>query len=584
MQNLGYSFPKSFVKCAKSLCEQFAYGDKWIFLSGDSGSGRTSICEHVVNTLEGKFNTIFIPCKDDLSLVALRKLFLQQVAPNLSWDEHKPLNQTVKELSLPTREKFLIVIDDIDSVINSFYEEVMDLYAQCKGIRRFSFLAVAHLLWTQNKLKDANNDKLDIKEICVPNISLEEALLICQQRFVFSKLEKVYNTILPKLPHALASCEGNISKVIKLTEKLMSDPIEVNNENQDDLLKNKELEPKKKHNTTALFISIICLVIVIALLVPVFLGSNVVDKVLGSSDNKAEQAIDTTATTATETKKEQAIDPLAVSEGAVDNIKAEGPKGDEKNAAEDAGALLDHVDEGVALEGSKATTKNSVTLEGETLEAIEKKESKDPRQSVAGSVEQKKADTKAEVVTIARENNALKKAEIEKEDQEAALKQKALEEQFEKERQKSREAVLALDKEKEGSKALTIKAPVKEAKAQEPKTKAQKTAVAKVSAKKTLPIPGAASELSSINPKHFTLQVSAGRSRAPLLQVADFVDGRYWIYQTTREGKPWYVLIMGDFLTAKDAMAKVSLLPQKIRKTGPFAKRFSKVQQEMSMR
>lgn len=584
MQNLGYSFPKSFVKCAKSLCEQFAYGDKWIFLSGDSGSGRTSICEHVVNTLEGKFNTIFIPCKDDLSLVALRKLFLQQIAPNLSWDEHKPLNQTVKELSLPTREKFLIVIDDIDSVINSFYEEVMDLYALCKGIRRFSFLAVAHLLWTQNKLKDANNDKLDIKEICVPNISLEEALLICQQRFVFSKLEKVYNTILPKLPHALASCEGNISKVIKLTEKLMSDPIEVNNENQDDLLKNKELEPKKKHNTTALFISIICLVIVIALLVPVFLGSNVVDKVLGSSDNKAEQAIETTATNTTETKKEQAIDPLAVSEGAVDNIKAEGPKGDEKNAAEDAGALLDHVDEGVALEGSKATTKNSVTLEGETLEAIEKKESKDPRQSVAGSVEQKKADTKAEVVTIARENNALKKAEIEKEDQEAALKQKALEEQFEKERQKSREAVLALDKEKEGSKALTIKAPVKEAKAQEPKTKAQKTAVAKVSAKKTLPIPGAASELSSINPKHFTLQVSAGRSRAPLLQVADFVDGRYWIYQTTREGKPWYVLIMGDFLTAKEAMAKVSLLPQKIRKTGPFAKRFSKVQQEMSMR
>ncbi|MCI7785589.1 MAG: hypothetical protein MR507_07875, partial [Succinivibrio sp.] len=547
MQNLGYSFPKSFVKCAKSLCEQFAYGDKWIFLSGDSGSGRTSICEHVVNTLEGKFNTIFIPCKDDLSLVALRKLFLQQIAPNLSWDEHKPLNQTVKELSLPTREKFLIVIDDIDSVINSFYEEVMDLYAQCKGIRRFSFLAVAHLLWTQNKLKDANNDKLDIKEICVPNISLEEALLICQQRFVFSKLEKVYNTILPKLPHALASCEGNISKVIKLTEKLMSDPIEVNNENQDDLLKNKELEPKKKHNTTALFISIICLVIVIALLVPVFLGSNVVDKVLGSSDNKAEQAIETTATNTTETKKEQAIDPLAVSEGAVDNIKAEGPKGDEKNAAEDAGALLDHVDEGVALEGSKATTKNSVTLEGETLEAIEKKESKDPRQSVAGSVEQKKADTKAEVVTIARENNALKKAEIEKEDQEAALKQKALEEQFEQERQKSREAVLALDKEKVGSKALTIKAPVKEAKAQEPKTKAQ-NAVAKAPAKKTLPIPGAASELSSINPKHYTLQVSAGRSRAPLLQVADFVDGRYWIYQTTREGKPWYVLIMGDFL------------------------------------
>ncbi|MCI5577653.1 MAG: SPOR domain-containing protein [Succinivibrio sp.] len=583
MQNLGYSFPKSFVKCAKSLCEQFSYGDKWIFLSGDSGSGRTSICEHVVNTLEGKFNTIFIPCKDDLSLVALRKLFLQQIAPNLSWDEHKPLNQTVKELSLPTREKFLIVIDDIDSVINSFYEEVMDLYAQCKGIRRFSFLAVAHLLWTQNKLKDANNDKLDIKEICVPNLSLEEALLICQQRFVFSKLEKVYNTILPKLPNALASCEGNISKVIKLTEKLMSDPIEVNNENQDDLLKNKELEPKKKHNTTALFISIICLVIVIALLVPVFLGSNVVDKVLGSSDNKAEQAIETTATNTTETKKEQAIDPLAVSEGAVDNIKAEGPKGDEKNAAEDAGALLDHVDEGVALEGSKATTKNSVTLEGETLEAIEKKESKDPRQSVAGSVEQKKADTKAEVVTIARENNALKKAEIEKEDQEAALKQKALEEQFEQERQRSREAVLALDKEKVGSKALTIKAPVKEAKAQEPKTKAQ-NAVAKAPAKKTLPIPGAASELSSINPKHYTLQVSAGRSRAPLLQVADFVDGRYWIYQTTREGKPWYVLIMGDFLTAKEAMAKVSLLPQKIRKTGPFAKRFSKVQQEMSMR
>src|SRR5574344_1706767 len=91
MSHQNISIANSILDCAKKLQSEFSYGENFVFLTGVTGSGRTNMCEHVVNALESKFTTIFIPCQNQMSIEQLRQLFLQQIAPTEKWDETKPL-------------------------------------------------------------------------------------------------------------------------------------------------------------------------------------------------------------------------------------------------------------------------------------------------------------------------------------------------------------------------------------------------------------------------------------------------------------------------------------------------------------
>lgn len=634
MHHQGFSVPKSLLDCASRIHDMFLYGENFVMLSGDSGSGRTSLCEQVVNELESKLVPVFIPCQDELTREQLRQLFLQQIAPNEKWDDTEPLHQSFEKLSIPVRQRFLVVVDDADSAIGSFFDELISLYEHNLGKNRFSFLITGHPLWVQTKIAEKNSDRLSIEEINVPAITIDEANALCEQMFVFARLDRVYKTILPKLPHALASCEGNIGRVIKLTETLMNDPIQV----KDDKISQPQVSAetktvkgqKKKHSSVAVFISVICIVIVLACLVPVFLGSDILDGIFSKSSEPKTETSQTVESVQRGTENSSAgvnsstaiDDPLSVSAGAVSDINAKGPKGDASNAVNDDGGLLPDVSGGIEAETTDAKTKKSVTLDGSTLDEIEKKEADDksgsPRQGLAGSVKNSadrasdtvaddsvtsadksngsKADNASnEPETLSREDNVLFRDKIAKEDaaQKAIEENKAIEEKKALEQKALKEAelkkkadVLALKDEQSKSEKDSARGQSKTA-----KTDTGKTASAKKAARKgysharprSAPVPGASDELLKKNPRHYTLQVLAGRNRAPLLQAADYVEGRYWIYTTVRNGVPWHVLIMGDFLTAKEAVSRAAILPGFLRAHGSFAKSFEKVQSEMRM-
>ncbi len=640
MEHQGFSIPNSQLQCVKDIHNEFIYGENFVLLSGNSGSGRTSLCEQVVSTLDNKFVTVFIPCQDQMSLEQLRQLFLQQVAPNDKWDDKLSLDLSFKSLSIPVRQRLLVVVDDVDLVLSTFFDELVELYKSNLGLNRFSFLVTAHPLWISTKVNEHKNDKLSFKEILCPNLTLEEALALSEQIFTFQGLTKVYKAILPTLPKALESCEGNVSKIIKLTEKLMNDPIEVNNENQLD-----EKKSPKKKGSAGIFISIICIVIVLACLVPVFFGSGFIDKLFGSKDNAAATDDKTQIVESIknndklgfgEEENKVSDDPLSVSAGTVTDINAQGKKGGETAVADD-GELLEKVEGGVEAQDTKPQPKNSVTIEGDTLNEIENKEadakSDDPRQGLAGSIkedtqkasdaankvapvatenkaqdnkaqENKEQETKAqesnpnngEVVTLTRADNSLFKEQIAKEDAEkTAAQQKALEEQLAAQKALQEQAKKA-DAEKlaknKANKEATDKASSKgnktkelaDSKKQDKTTDktAQSTKKVVARAKRLAPpTPGTESELKSMNSNHYTLQVEAGTQRGPLLATADYVEGKYWIYQTMRNGRPWYVLIMGDYLTPREALNRVRVLPQHIRARGPFVKTFDEVKLQM---
>lgn len=124
---------------------------------------------------------------------------------------------------------------------------------------------------------------------------------------------------------------------------------------------------------------------------------------------------------------------------------------------------------------------------------------------------------------------------------------------------------------------LEQKKALEEKKAQEAKASES----VKSTSSKAKPVEGALSELASKNPRHFTLQVQAGRNRASLVSASKLVDGTFWIYTTTRDGRDWYVLVLGDFASYKAASDSARKLPASLRANGPFAKSFDKVNAEI---
>ena len=503
--------------------------------------------------------------------------------------------------------------------VENISDEVFELFSQFLGQNRFSFLITSHPLWAQAKISSSLNDKLEVKEYEIPKIPMQEALDISRQLFSHAGLEKVYNVILPKLPNALESCDGNLGRIIKLTETFMADPIEVEKDQQKQNA-DKNVSEVKKHNSTGIFIAIVCVVIVLACLIPVFLGTNVVDKILGRTppEEPSKQQVEVSTSIADpaqankltfgdEDNKDQSVsdDPLAVSAGSIGDIKANGPKGSEKEAVKDEGGLLPKIDGGVEAEEVKSTTKNSVTLQGEALEAIEGKgadaKSDNPRRGLAGSIDKKEKEKseketavsksdeisankeEAPLVVLHRENSILYKDKIQKEDEAIALKRKADEEAAAKlaEAQAQAKRDLAA-KEKAKQKAEANSSEVKETAQAQKKAepaKASKTPVRRSSKAYA----GENSEIDSMNSNHYTLQVLAGTDKSALQRAASYVDGKYWIYSTVRNGRPWHVLITGDYASPRAAIDASRSLPASIRNAGPFAKTFDKVKSEMRL-
>ena len=94
-------------------------------------------------------------------------------------------------------------------------------------------------------------------------------------------------------------------------------------------------------------------------------------------------------------------------------------------------------------------------------------------------------------------------------------------------------------------------------------------------------VPGAKDELKGMPDNNYTVQVIAGTNRQRVADVSAFLSDRYWIYEKDVNGKRYYVLIVGQYSDLGAATAAIARLPQTVKKSGPFVKRFRTVKQEM---
>ena len=618
------------------LVEMAVKEESFILLSGESGSGRTVVCEQLVNETDAKMRAVFIPCHKDMQIQRLRELFLQQLIPSGKYDYDLNLPDILSSVHIPYNHKILVVVDDIDTVVSSFYNELLALHQQFAGQGRFSFVLVCQPLWADEKAaRPVGNVDVSVMEI--PALSLKEAGILSRHLFAVQNAMRIYNSIKNKLPEALSNADGNMSKIIAITEKLMKDPTspQVSNDRMRKAGKDAAAKPKKKSSSVGIFVTVVCIVIVFACLIPIFFGGS-----FFGSDDSGKSA----------TKSQ-----VANGDALVFN--------DDEKLQADGGLLPDAVPGGVDAEIVKKETEHSVTLSGKELEQIEggANNSGYPR-GVGGSVNQATAQvpvlrrsdnfnhikagsglatTAIDVPpvsqmpgpvpqqmpqqmaqqrpqqmaqqmpqqlaqpqvapkpmvqpqnqvaqSIARDTAALEAAAQKKlkADREAAAKAQAQAQanaqnqtaQAQKpaapvapkpvvpQRQPLKAGqVISLADEQRQLKQL------QEAQAQASRPAAQNTAASAESKAK----------IGALNGNHWTVQIVSASNRANVAAAARGLTTPWWIVDSSRNGRPWYILISGDYATREEAIAASRNIPLSVSQGAtPFAKRISEAKAEL---
>ena len=94
---------------------------------------------------------------------------------------------------------------------------------------------------------------------------------------------------------------------------------------------------------------------------------------------------------------------------------------------------------------------------------------------------------------------------------------------------------------------------------------------------------GAAGSIQSAPAGYYTLQLSSASQPATLNAYARQQQlSHYWVYQTRRDGKPWYVLVNGVYPSLSQAKNAVAQLPADVQAKKPWARQIGQVKKDQN--
>lgn len=648
-------------RCCEDLEARVVARDAFILVSGESGSGRTAVCEQIASAFDTKLQSVFVSCQPDMSLQQARLLFLSQLSSDRQFDPDLNLADAITQAHFVPQGKIIIIIDDADSVPSSFYNELLALHEEHLGQGRFSFIVVCHPLWAEEKLARTIS-KVDLEQVQMPALTTNEAMVLARHVLALHNTISIYNSLVNKLPEALAPARGNLSQIITITESLMKDPNSVQAPAAQAAAKSGKTGSKKKSSSVGIFVTVVCIIIVLACLIPIFFDS---------SEDKS------SAAATAQVPNEEAL------------VFADDTKSFDEAMLQDEGALPSNVPGGIDAQTPDKVTDHSVTLSGEELDKIEggapgsdyprgmdrpvasnqpnppnqqplraqggapqgnpqpvaqlrrgdnvnhiapsqsthtefdmppmqqvpQSPAQPPQQPAAQpaaqgpqpdpNAAQLAADLerdRAQLEQAARAKLAADRAKAAQAEQ-AAAQQQAAAQKAEQERTAQQTAPAQQPKsaqptqpsqpartepQRPALKAGQIINLGDELRAQQAAQRQQSQANAPRPAARPQPVAsgtaveGSLEQLRAINGAHYTVQVVSASNRANIAAAAQGLPGRYWIVPSTRNGRPWYVLVYGDFATRQEAMNAAAQVPTSVSQgASPYARRMSEVQAEM---
>jgi DamX protein len=95
-------------------------------------------------------------------------------------------------------------------------------------------------------------------------------------------------------------------------------------------------------------------------------------------------------------------------------------------------------------------------------------------------------------------------------------------------------------------------------------------------------VSGSGSSLKTAPGSHYTLQLSSASRSDTLNAFAKRQNlPHFMVYETKRDGKPWYVLVSGNYASSAEAKRAIATLPAEVQAKKPWVRPVQQVQQDL---
>lgn len=512
---------------------QLAVGTPFVFVTGESGFGKTVISEKICSAVDNDYLCAFVPCSKALTIQKLRELLLQQLSPTTVFNADDKLIGTVQRINFATK-KVIIVVDNIDEAQESFLIELAEIYQTYKAQELFNIILTSTPAWADARVRSLKEIGISPIEIEIPFLSNQDKLneieyylrlygVKVSDKDLIS-IKGIEKKCSPEDVRRLAQNLADKNKEIKMTE----------DKKQEETASSKtptnatKSNTSKKNSKVSLILTTSAVIAAAVVLAVVWYQQSYKSSFsLTPKENNA--PVSNTKVT------DDLAQAIAKDE---DFIK------DEDDAS--TNGLPETVAENTIVVDNSEEAKNQIVVSDEQIIEIENKE-------VTKDKSEEASVAKNEVSNM--DPLAEKKSEVTV----ATSSEPSAPAVNDKTKQESTEVAKTDKKVIEATKSTVEPEPAKS-------TTAEGNGTLR-------------SDFAELNDNHYTVQLMATKSEADAKQLAKKISGDLWILFRNKDKH--YILMWGDFASSKDASKAIATLPKNIRSQGPWSKKIGKVKQEI---
>ena len=566
-----------------------------IFVSGEAGSGKSTLTENVSNALPSDLQQVYISLIKETTATKLRQQIISKLYDKALFNDEDSLLDSILRLQLQKNKSKnrLIIIDNAKNLPSDFIIELCELFSapELTDNNNLNILLLgdegvtkSYLQYIATHLSSRLQSTLNHLELTLPALNSEEASALLLHNFqqVGYKARLEHQDALNK---QLNLCQGNPQKIIKLADDLSQGLIVMDNPNW------------IKTWLPAVLFMLLLVAIVAAL--AVYLYPRLM----------RHQPQDSIVETSFDVEQEDDIKPVTVEES-------------EPLAGTWAGLDL-HIDDNEIKVGLSDKTEQRVVLSGNDLlemtvliEQSAETETEtethtvplllkpldDQTQPSASELIKDEQPTNEEIpfslVAPTAQKKGLQITEDVKQTESVAARlpvQKVAEEEVVGSIETTLPVQEVVEEKVVGSIATTL--PVQEViKEKQVDSVAAALPIKKaVEVKRIVPVKSnrqvdrrftADNILLAKNPKNFTLQITAMASRSYLSTFQKKYDTKMrdvYAYQTVRQNKPWFVVIYGEYSSLAAANAAKRNLPAVFKGMPTWAKTWQTVHDDLRL-
>ena len=506
-----------------------------IFVSGETGIGKSTLTEHLSNVLPNDLQQIYIVLANMPSLARLRQQIVEQLYNKALFNAEDSLLDTITRLQQVgnQNQNRLIIIDNAENLPNGFVCELCELFSSVNFMQdhTFNILFFANESVNQQHLNTIEENLSDEVKLILNRIELTIAALSAKEANVlllhhFQQLD--YNAELQHqdaLNRQLKLCHGNPKKITKLAHDLSQGMIHT--------------QGRSWFNTrVTIFFLTLLLIIMAGTLTTYVYSSFIADK----------QAISIQ------------LEPVIV----IEDIQQANQFEAENKKLMDAAVVTKKLPE--ALAGSWGKFNSDIPDNHIIVGLSDKIEQQEPTALLEKGNNDITGEVLIDLKPLKPETNPLLTIQQESYDQEALAVIEVKEKNISSKTQQA-EGTTITNNLAESSVATLVSS----------------DSVAAASAESVFTD---SAFLLSKKGTHFTLQLSGMASRQSLALFKrnyHLPQKNVFVYQTIRKNKPWFVILIGEYNTMKSALVAAKALPPPFTGMPTWAKKWQVVHNDLRL-